>query len=124
MAKRKLWTTAEDTFLRMCYAEPGNSVKFISERLGRTEQAVTSRAAYLHLNKIPYYMTNMLTPREEEVYQLLLTELTDDEIAQKLRVTRRTVESHTQKIFEKNYVESRQELKEKFYEGKINTIDK
>lgn len=124
MIKGKLWTKHEDDFLKECYRLPGNSIKYIATFLCRTEQAVTSRAAYLHLNKVPYYMTNILTPREIDVCTLLLQDLTYEQIGKELGIAKTTVVTHVKHIYQKHYVSSRKELKEKFYEGKINTIDK
>jgi DNA-binding CsgD family transcriptional regulator len=118
---KKLWTREEDNFLKDCYAEPGNSIKFIATKLGRTELAVTSRAAYLCLNKTSFYMTNLLTPRETDVFELLLTDLTLEQVAKKLSIARCTVETHAKSIYAKNYVHSRKQLKEKHNESRINS---
>lgn len=121
MPAGKFWTIEEDNFLKMFYNRPSSSIKDIAAYLNRTEQAVTSRAAYLRLKKVPYYMTNNLTPREQEVFALLLTDLSYKEIANQLDVKVSTVVTHAQMIFEKKYVHNRKELKEKHYEIKINS---
>lgn len=122
MVNGKLWTVDEDEYLKDCYSKPGGaSTKLISRKLNRTEQAVTSRAAYLGLNRIPYYMTNDLTPREFDVYGLLLTDLTCQQIATELGVAKSTVMTHVKSIYAKNYVNSRKQLKEKHYESRIDS---
>lgn len=118
---KKLWTREEDNFLKDCYAEPGNSIKFIATKLGRTERAVTGRAAYLHLIKTPYFMTNIMTPRELDVYNLLLQDLTYKQIAQELGVAVSTIVTHVKSIYGKHYVNSRKQLKEKHNESRINS---
>jgi DNA-binding CsgD family transcriptional regulator len=42
-----------------------------------------------------------LTPREREVFELLIRGLSNDEIAIKLFIARRTVETHRQRIMNK-----------------------
>ena len=124
MGNRKLWTKHEDEYLKECYRLPGNSVKSIAAFLGRTEQAVTSRAAYLHLTKTPYYMTNIMTDRELDVCNLLLQDLTYEQIGKELGVAVSTIVTHVKSIYAKHYVNSRKQLKEKIYESKINTSNK
>lgn len=53
---------------------------------------------------------SLLTPREHEVAMLAATGLTSPDIAQRLVVSPRTVESHLQRVFTKLGISSRQEL--------------
>lgn len=52
-----------------------------------------------------------LTPREQEVARLLARRLTNKEIADKLVISDRTVESHVAHLFQKLEVHSRSELR-------------
>jgi len=121
MVNGRLWTKHEDDYLRECYRLPGNSVKSIATFLGRTEYAVTSRVAYLHLTKTAYFMTNILTPREIDVCNLLIQDLTYSQIAQELGVAKSTIVTHAKSIYAKNYVNSRKQLKEKYNESRTNS---
>ena len=51
-----------------------------------------------------------LTPREREIYQLLLDGKTNDDIAEQLGIARRTVETHRQNILDKLGASSLAEL--------------
>ena len=53
---------------------------------------------------------NRLSPKEQEVLQLLLEGLTNDAIAEKLGITPRTVKAHISSIFEKLHVNDRLSL--------------
>lgn len=49
---------------------------------------------------------NMLTPREKEILNLIVDELTNREIAERLFISERTVESHRKNIYRKTGQES------------------
>lgn len=51
-------------------------------------------------------MEGVLTRREQEIFEMILQELTNEEIAEKLHVSRRTVEGHKQNITRKLNVKS------------------
>jgi DNA-binding CsgD family transcriptional regulator/putative methionine-R-sulfoxide reductase with GAF domain len=56
----------------------------------------------------------ILTPRESEIFQLLLEGLSNPEIAERLVISRATVKTHVSRILEKMGVENRMELMKKF----------
>jgi ATP/maltotriose-dependent transcriptional regulator MalT len=58
----------------------------------------------------PATQRRLLSPAEEEVTRLVLAGLSNPEIAERLFVSRRTVESHLRRIFSKLAVSSRVEL--------------
>ena len=62
------------------------------------------------LNKISYYISDALSPRECEIYRLLLQGLGQKEIALKLNIAICTVNTHLQAIYQKKFVNSQKEL--------------
>jgi DNA-binding CsgD family transcriptional regulator len=58
-----------------------------------------------------------LTPRQREVYQLLLAALSDKEIASAMGITGHTVRYHIQLIFRKLGVDARTQLFLPFVKG-------
>src|SRR2546428_7208745 len=55
-------------------------------------------------------MSTTLTQREHEIHQLVARGLTNDEIAEDLGISRRTVEAHLRMLFSKTGVNRRQQL--------------
>jgi DNA-binding CsgD family transcriptional regulator len=51
-----------------------------------------------------------LTPREKQVFKLLMTKLTNDEIQDKLSISKNTLKTHIRNIYAKSGVKSRYEL--------------
>ena len=54
--------------------------------------------------------TNQLTHRENEVLELAILGLSNDEIAARLTISRRTVETHLRTVFQKTGVTRRSQL--------------
>lgn len=65
----------------------------------------SARDALLH------FQWRSLTPRERDVAKLASRDLTNDEIARELSISRRTVEKHLQNIYVKLEIHSRGALK-------------
>ncbi len=63
---------------------------------------------------IGYFMARGLTKREAEVMDLLLTGVSNKEIADKLFVAEKTVKTHAWQIYKKMNVKTRYELMFKF----------
>lgn len=62
------------------------------------------------LNRVAYYMSNILSPREVEVYELLLKGYGQKEISLKLNIAPCTANTHLQTIYHKKFVNSQKEL--------------
>ncbi|MCG8483890.1 MAG: helix-turn-helix transcriptional regulator [Clostridia bacterium] len=65
---------------------------------------------YDFYNKLNKDGKSVLTPREREVLKLLLINLTNDQIAEKLYITKGTVKIHTRNIYKKMDVNNKKEL--------------
>lgn len=52
-------------------------------------------------------MNNILTPREKEVFSLLIDNLNTKDIAQKLRISEKTVRNHISNVMQKLGVNGR-----------------
>ena len=62
----------------------------------------------------PYFLREFgITPREKEIIELIASSLTNNEIAEKLFISVKTVENHISSIFRKTSVRSRMQLLEK-----------
>jgi DNA-binding NarL/FixJ family response regulator len=79
------------------YIDPSLISYVISPYIGRTKKKGDGRK-------------NLLTPREQEICRLLAYGHTNSEIAEKLFISERTVETHRSKIFSKLDLKNRAEL--------------
>lgn len=79
------------------YIDPSLASYVISPYVGRTKGKTDSRK-------------NLLTPREQEICSLLAYGHTNSEIAEKLYISERTVETHRSNIFSKLDLKNRAEL--------------
>jgi len=64
---------------------------------------------------------NIITPRETEVLQMIAMEMTNDEIAQKLFVAKRTIDTHRQNLINKLHVKNTVGLIKAAY--KLNLVE-
>ena len=87
-------------------SSPGEIV-IVIEPAGSKEMAWLNTATY------------GLSPREEEVVELVVRGASTQQISQALYVTEDTVQKHVQNVFEKVGVRSRRELVKRLY---LNTI--
>lgn len=62
------------------------------------------------LNRIAYYKSCVLSPREIEVYNLLLEGKGQKEIAQELKIAVSTANTHLQIIYQKKFANGQKEL--------------
>lgn len=61
-------------------------------------------------DRLPYYKSTILSPREVEIYNLLLQGKQEKEIASLLIVAPCTVRTHMSVIYQKKFVNSQEEL--------------
>ncbi len=64
-------------------------------------------------------MTKKLSPRETEVYQLIICGATNKSICQRLCIGKSTLECHISSIYKKKEVKNRIELINKHYEKRF-----
>lgn len=103
----------ETLFTNLGFLAFGTLLLYRSVVLGRAEQQQLENLRLLTMDTdviTRNCQRNMLSPRESEVAILLCHRLTRREIADKLFISDRTVEKHTEHIFLKVGVNSRQEL--------------
>lgn len=79
----------------------------ISELLEAIRRAASGKLSF---DVIPGRASGALSPREREVLTGLVEGLSNDEIAGRLGISARTVESHLRRLFERHGVASRTEL--------------
>ena len=60
-----------------------------------------------------------LTPREKQVFKLLMTKMNNEEIQDKLSISKNTLKTHIRNVYAKSGVKSRYELMVKYKGGKI-----
>jgi DNA-binding CsgD family transcriptional regulator len=60
-----------------------------------------------------------LTPREKQVFKLLMTKMNNEEIQDKLSISKNTLKTHIRNVYAKSGVKSRYELVVKYKGGKI-----
>ena len=63
-----------------------------------------------------------LTPREKQVFKLLMTEMKNDDIQEKLSISKNTLKTHIRNVYAKSRVKSRYELVVKYKGEKSDRI--
>jgi DNA-binding CsgD family transcriptional regulator len=61
-----------------------------------------------------------LTPREKQVFKLLMTKMNNEEIQDKLSISKNTLKTHIRNVYAKSGVKSRYELVVKYKGGKMD----